>query len=245
MREIYFARIDTSGHKIGADVRITNTSIESTRPKLAWNGTEFRPRWWFDSAALLHAPGFQRSRPRASEADRPVPGLADLVWTGTEYRLAGAAGAVRLDPFGDPKGPLAALTALRSAWTGDVSGIVWMSNIAGRSEILFTRWGSTCVDGDGDGVASSEDCNDTNQSVFPGARELCDGVENDCRRTTWAARATARSQMQTYASASAAPRVTNRAQMPTVCVVRQRKSESPAPVSPFPRGSALSRRMRR
>jgi hypothetical protein len=182
--EIYFARIDTSGHKIGADVRITNTSIESTRPKLAWNGTEFG-LVWFDSAHYfmrLDSNGAALAPPKPIV---PSPGLADLVWTGTEYRLAGAAGAVRLDPFGDPKGPLAALTALRSAWTGDVSGIVWMSNIAGRSEILFTRWGSTCVDGDGDGVASSEDCNDTNQSVFPGARELCDGVENDCRRTTW------------------------------------------------------------
>jgi hypothetical protein len=184
--EIYFARIDTSGHKIGADVRITNTPTESFRPKLAWNGTEFG-LVWFDGAHFftrLDAAGGALAAPKAIA---PSPGLADLVWTGTEYRLSGVSGAVRLDPLGDPKGPMTALTASASAWTGDVSGIVWTGTISGRSEILFTRWGSTCLDGDGDGVASSEDCDDANQSVFPGAPEICDRLANDCRRATWPA----------------------------------------------------------
>ena len=33
---------------------------------------------------------------------------------------------------------------------------------------------------DGDGVPASEDCDDTNPDVFPGATEVCDGVDNDC-----------------------------------------------------------------
>ena len=36
------------------------------------------------------------------------------------------------------------------------------------------------IDADGDGVEAGEDCDDTNASVFPGADELCDGVDNDC-----------------------------------------------------------------
>jgi hypothetical protein len=40
------------------------------------------------------------------------------------------------------------------------------------------------VDGDGDGASSfvsgGDDCNDTDATVSPGAREVCDGVDNDC-----------------------------------------------------------------
>ena len=35
-------------------------------------------------------------------------------------------------------------------------------------------------DGDGDGVLASEDCDDQNASVYPGAEEICDGLDNDC-----------------------------------------------------------------
>ncbi|MGH9457196.1 MAG: trypsin-like peptidase domain-containing protein [Thermoanaerobaculia bacterium] len=40
--------------------------------------------------------------------------------------------------------------------------------------------GGGCTDADGDGVCASEDCNDNNAAVFPGATEACDGVDNDC-----------------------------------------------------------------
>lgn len=56
------------------------------------------------------------------------------------------------------------------------------------------RWsctGSTCVqvalDNDGDGhgttacaAAPGDDCDDTKAEVYPGAAELCDGIDNDC-----------------------------------------------------------------
>ncbi|MBK9368909.1 MAG: hypothetical protein IPN01_21850 [Deltaproteobacteria bacterium] len=35
-------------------------------------------------------------------------------------------------------------------------------------------------DEDGDGVEFEEDCDDLNAEVFPGAPELCDGLDNDC-----------------------------------------------------------------
>ncbi|MCB9760960.1 MAG: FG-GAP repeat protein [Alphaproteobacteria bacterium] len=38
----------------------------------------------------------------------------------------------------------------------------------------------TPVDADGDGVPASEDCDDNDADVHPGAAELCDGVDNDC-----------------------------------------------------------------
>ena len=36
------------------------------------------------------------------------------------------------------------------------------------------------ADGDGDGFASDVDCDDTRDDVYPGAVELCDGLDNDC-----------------------------------------------------------------
>jgi hypothetical protein len=36
------------------------------------------------------------------------------------------------------------------------------------------------VDADGDGVPDGDDCDDGDAGVYPGADELCDGVDNDC-----------------------------------------------------------------
>ena len=40
------------------------------------------------------------------------------------------------------------------------------------------------ADLDGDGSPAGEDCDDERADVFPGAEELCDGVDNDCDGTT-------------------------------------------------------------
>ena len=39
---------------------------------------------------------------------------------------------------------------------------------------------SGCDDLDGDGYGRAEDCDDANNHVYPGADELCDGVDNNC-----------------------------------------------------------------
>lgn len=44
----------------------------------------------------------------------------------------------------------------------------------------FTEDTGTQIDADGDGVLASEDCDDDNTAVFPGAEEICDGLDNDC-----------------------------------------------------------------
>ena len=41
---------------------------------------------------------------------------------------------------------------------------------------------AVCVaeDTDGDGTADSIDCDATDPAVYPGADEVCDGIDNDC-----------------------------------------------------------------
>ncbi len=40
------------------------------------------------------------------------------------------------------------------------------------------------LDGDGDGIPFNEDCDDEDPKTYPGAIELCDGKDNDCRVET-------------------------------------------------------------
>ena len=39
---------------------------------------------------------------------------------------------------------------------------------------------AACQDQDGDGVVAALDCDDSNSSIFPGAIERCDGIDNNC-----------------------------------------------------------------
>jgi len=36
------------------------------------------------------------------------------------------------------------------------------------------------IDKDGDGVVAAKDCRDDDPAIRPGAREICDGIDNDC-----------------------------------------------------------------
>jgi hypothetical protein len=53
-QEIYFARLDATGAKIGSDVRVTNNAYYDVIPKLVWNGTEYGLLWRIDVAPSLN-----------------------------------------------------------------------------------------------------------------------------------------------------------------------------------------------
>ena len=45
---------------------------------------------------------------------------------------------------------------------------------------LLEDSGGLSGDADGDGYLGSDDCDELNASVYPGAEEICDGIDNDC-----------------------------------------------------------------
>ncbi|MGD8375349.1 MAG: FG-GAP-like repeat-containing protein [Acidobacteriota bacterium] len=123
-------------------------------------------------------------------------------------RAGNGTGTVSSDPVGIdcgdechevfPEGTLVQLTAIPDAgstfggWTGDADcadGIVQMDQIL-NCTALFHLESELCRDEDGDGYGSPatflcphgmlEDCDDLEETVHPGAPDICDGLDNNC-----------------------------------------------------------------
>ena len=44
--EIYFARVSSSGSKLGSDLRVASAASASSSSSLSWTGSEFGVSWW-------------------------------------------------------------------------------------------------------------------------------------------------------------------------------------------------------
>ena len=64
---------------------------------------------------------------------------------------------------------------------GLTEGAVSLVTSDGDLEATFALEGLPPTDGDGDGFSEAQgDCDDENDAVYPGAEEVCDGLDNDC-----------------------------------------------------------------
>ena len=199
--EIYFARIDAAGVKIGSDVRVTNAGGSSDAPSLVWAGSEYGVSWhdWRDGNAEIYFARLHTSGDKIGTDVRVTnasleSGNPSLVWTGTEYGVSWNDRRdgnyelyfIRIDATGraidrDLRVTIAASDSVYPylVWTGIEYGVAWQDARDGNNEIYFARI-ACCDDADADGYSEcAGDTNDQDPTIHPGALEVCDGRDND------------------------------------------------------------------
>jgi fibronectin type 3 domain-containing protein len=159
--DIYFARVDLQGNKIGSDIQITNDAGSSLGPSLVWTGTEFGLAW--DDTRLtsrdlyfvrLDTTGTKLEADRQITTDPASSSQASLVWTGSGYGLAwvdtrdGNAEIyfARLSSAGIKVGSDTRITDFAGtsefpslAWTGSGYGVAWRDARTTAGDIYFAR----------------------------------------------------------------------------------------------------------
>ena len=104
--EMYFARLDPKGNKIGTDVRVTNAPGTTGVGSLVWNGSEYGVVFGdARTSAGIYFTRLDASGTKLSDEVLLTPGqVPRLTWSGSEYGFSftdsGAVQFVRLDPEG-------------------------------------------------------------------------------------------------------------------------------------------------
>jgi hypothetical protein len=200
--EIYFARLDWQGDKLGSDLRVTNATGASENNALVWTGSIFGLVWhdyrdsgWEIYFARLGTKGTKLGADVRLTTDLTISGWPDLEWNGSEFGVfwhderdgTWELYQTIVDARGAQAAPEQRLTfegigsyQPAAVWDGSAYGVAWHDDRDGNFEIYFNRT-TCCADADGDGVsACAADCNDANPAVYPGAPEVCDFVDNNC-----------------------------------------------------------------
>jgi len=159
--DIYLARVDADGTKLGSDIQITNDAGASYRPTLAWSGGTYCGVTWYDTRttgtdiyfALLGMGGKSGSdiqiTSNASYSYEP-----SIAWTGTCYGIAWYDDRTtaydlyftRVTEAGGKLGGDVQITSDAGqslfpnlAWTGSEFGVAWQDSRDGETEIYFAR----------------------------------------------------------------------------------------------------------
>ncbi len=203
--EIYFTRLDPSGKEIGSDIRVTNYSSASEYPSLVWTGSEYGISWDDDRDgnreiyfARLNSSGGKIGSDVRVTKDSLDSYLTSIKWTGNEYGISW-----NDDRDGNYEVYFARLSSLGSkigsdvrvsfysgdsgdpslAWKGSEYGITWQDERTEAWEIYFAPIKCCDNDVDMDTFGACDDCDDSDNTVYPGAEELCDLKDNDCDGT--------------------------------------------------------------
>ncbi|MBW3563151.1 MAG: S8 family serine peptidase [Acidobacteria bacterium] len=100
--------------------------------------------------------------------------------SGTSMAAPHVAGAAAL--YLDANSGASPQTVRDALYNATTKNIVTSSSTT-NNHLLYTLFdgGSGCTDADGDGYCASDDCDDNDASVNPGASEVCgDNIDNDC-----------------------------------------------------------------
>jgi hypothetical protein len=155
--EVFFQRVSAAGAAVGSNVPITNAAGVSNEPSLAWTGSEYGVVWEDDRSGDL-----ELWYARISSTGTKL---------GSDLQLTNAAGQSQQPSL---------------AWGSSKFAVAWNDDrFLSDQEILFLRLGCNCTDADGDGASSCVECDDTHATVFGGAAQICDGLNNDCNDVNW------------------------------------------------------------
>jgi hypothetical protein len=161
--EIYFARINSTGDRMGSDVRITADPAASGGPSLVWGGSEYGVSWtdmrdgnqetYF---ARIASDGVKIGADIRITDDSSYSSLPSLVWSGSEYGVSWRDGRDgnpevyfgRISNTGVKIGTDVRITNDPNiswdhslVWTGSEYGVGWDDNRDGNWEIYFARIG--------------------------------------------------------------------------------------------------------
>ncbi|MBW2261485.1 MAG: hypothetical protein JRG91_05875 [Deltaproteobacteria bacterium] len=165
--EIFFARIDETGVKIGSDVAVSAGTGNSYNPSLTWSGSEYGVAWTDlrDSGQQVY---FNRLAGDGTVVGSDIRITTDvatsrrpsLVWTGSEYGLAwidfrhsfGEVYLVRLDGAGTRIGSDIRVTSSTSSanfpelvWASSQFHLAWEDDRDGNEELYYVRLDPTGV----------------------------------------------------------------------------------------------------
>ncbi|MBN2352266.1 MAG: hypothetical protein JXD23_06830 [Spirochaetales bacterium] len=167
--EIYFARLDAVGTKLGSETRVSTGTGDSTGVSIAWSGTEYGLTWtdrrhggYEIYFARLSASGELQGAELRVTNNATYSTSSCIAWTGTEYGLvwneAETDGTpdtniyfTRIDALGVKQGNDIAIVAAADSscintgafvWTGTQYGMAWYDYRNGSSncEIYFARY---------------------------------------------------------------------------------------------------------
>ena len=198
--DIYFSRVSPSGQPVINDKRVTFVSGYKWGPKLAWNGSEFGCAWedhrGGTDGQIYFTELDQNGNKLVVETQITNPGAIavspSVAWSGREYGLTwtdvrsgvGETTFARVSTAAIRMGPEVVLSETdqlydpRIAWTGSRYGVVAYGGLG--NDIYLDIVGCNCVDQDGDGFTSCNDCDETRPGVHPGVTETCNGFDDDC-----------------------------------------------------------------
>ncbi len=204
--QIYFARVTTTPGRVGTDLLVSAGTHGNGGPVVAWTGGEYGIAFSTNGAnPPMYSPriDFTRVGPAGTVIAGPTrlgtgtsTGGPSLSWTGAEYLLSwnrdlcvtGSCRAymARMSAAGELIGGSYTLNSSGASartsvvWSGSDVAVTWYANGTGNNEIYTDRL-LCCDDADGDLYKECEnDWNDATATVFPGASETCNDVDDDC-----------------------------------------------------------------
>lgn len=161
--DVYFARLDAAGAKIGVDVQLTSDAGNSVGPMLVWRGTEYGVVWYDDRNANLEMLYATMTPGGAKVLGDVTVGSAVgaawnpySIWADNAYAVAFEdANDIwfgRMGTSGSFQGSQERITGGAGtvgnpalAWTGSEYGVVWDEDRGTGFEVWFARLNSAGV----------------------------------------------------------------------------------------------------